>query len=618
NRMKKALFIVAMAAVIVSCSKDGHEVINPVQQNPDETYAKTEFNLDLRDFALAVNEAINTNASFRILVKEEALKMFDGDYDVLLSRVADKQVSYGELDNGASTPDKVKANFTVRDLLEDAYSKLNADNRLASPRAMAAVKRMDSRQQAPSGSLSLIDELTEKYPELQISVPVHIADLEDESYIPPVVFVPYEANETTTKYLPAFGDNEMVVIDAIDVPESAVIVIGMNERLPEMMDAGIPPTPTNLTAYEVNGCISLAWTMPSNTNSQDVSGYHIFRKIIHNSNNEPYTKIASITDHTNRTYLDVDIANNTTYGYYVQAFNSSDVSDISNQIFKSINRANAAVSFSATPESLNSVTLKWLYANGEYNGNVKIYKRQIGTTSYGEPIVTLPMPVDSYFDRNIIPGQKVEYKLVRVTPSGTSLPNYDFVYNSYRDISQDSKVLIKQVKYSDISKIESWWKGAPEFIVKVLRVVETTTVSLTDLQINMSSRTDNKWNDVDSEEGTVYNHWKPSDKVWYDSFSFYFVELDGWRMDLTSYWQSISLVGQKFAKIYIKDEKTQELLGASLEAINATAKVFGGFMTNNDDAIGYVYLNYYDPLDFEFTTNSAPKGGKLTVKFGND
>ncbi|MFV0392475.1 MAG: hypothetical protein ACK5KP_11450, partial [Paludibacteraceae bacterium] len=63
--MKKALFIVAMVAVIVSCSKDGHEVINPVQQNPDETYAKTEFNLDLRDFALAVNEAINTNASFR-------------------------------------------------------------------------------------------------------------------------------------------------------------------------------------------------------------------------------------------------------------------------------------------------------------------------------------------------------------------------------------------------------------------------------------------------------------------------------------------------------------------------------------------------------------------------
>ena len=86
--MKKNLLtmtIVALLLIFASCEKNDNDVNNPKPKNPEDLYAKTEYNLDMRDFAMAVNEAINTNKSFRKLVKEEALKKFDGDYDILLS-----------------------------------------------------------------------------------------------------------------------------------------------------------------------------------------------------------------------------------------------------------------------------------------------------------------------------------------------------------------------------------------------------------------------------------------------------------------------------------------------------------------------------------------------------
>ena len=62
--MKKLFFTFALAVLFTACNNDDNansEPVNPL--NPEELYAKTDYNLDMRDFAMAVNEAINTNAS---------------------------------------------------------------------------------------------------------------------------------------------------------------------------------------------------------------------------------------------------------------------------------------------------------------------------------------------------------------------------------------------------------------------------------------------------------------------------------------------------------------------------------------------------------------------------
>ncbi|GHU70274.1 hypothetical protein FACS189413_10400 [Bacteroidia bacterium] len=86
--MKKVIDITVIlfcAFIFTMCSKD--ELIQEVSE-PDlveETFVQNEYNLDLRDFALAVSNAMTNSKDFRKLIKKEALAKFDGDYDVLLS-----------------------------------------------------------------------------------------------------------------------------------------------------------------------------------------------------------------------------------------------------------------------------------------------------------------------------------------------------------------------------------------------------------------------------------------------------------------------------------------------------------------------------------------------------
>ncbi|MDR2652822.1 MAG: hypothetical protein LBC68_11020 [Prevotellaceae bacterium] len=68
--------------------------INRISVKPDnELYASTEYNFDLRDFALSVNEAVSTNKSFRQLLFDEVMRKFDGDFEVLVSSIADMKLT---------------------------------------------------------------------------------------------------------------------------------------------------------------------------------------------------------------------------------------------------------------------------------------------------------------------------------------------------------------------------------------------------------------------------------------------------------------------------------------------------------------------------------------------
>ena len=75
-------------------------------------------------------------------------------------------------------------------------------------------------------------------------------------------------------------------------------------------------------------------------------------------------------------------------------------------------------------------------------------------------------------------------------------------------------------------------------------------------------------------------------------------------------------MGQKFAKVYETDKTSKEVKGA-LEMLEVTGELIKELYQEGDEKIGYVHLNYYDNPKGEYSTNSAEKGGVLTVQFSD-
>jgi hypothetical protein len=589
----------------MSCDTNENVIDNNLSDsiNPEDLYVKNEFNLDMRDFAAAINEAVNTNKDFKSLLHKEALKKFDGDFDVLIKNIVDMQVKQdaGEAQLRSANL-RSASGFTVRDLLDDAFQTVSEKTKDESE---TSVKARFAELRTASPAASIVGSLTAKYPALQVSVPVAAEDLADPAYIPPVAFIPGEFRDDSTKHVPAMWRDSLTMIDAVNPPRNAVVVVGLSERYIKDIatDDVTPPTPVGLTAQVTEFGIYLNWNMPSETNLSNTIGYKVYKKVGTEAN---YSLVSSIVGYRNREYADQNVTHNVIYRYYVVAYNNYQTSSESNYV--TINtppRPAAASSFTVEQEALNLVRLRWVFGTSDYGGYVNIYKRNIGSgaTNY-DFVKRLQMPVDEYFDTDIKPGQKREYKIERVTGIGASIPKYDFIYTPYRDVSKNSAVYIKKVKYSDVSKIESWLRGAPEFKVKVLGVSGDKTYEIHEMYIQMNSRDDNKWNDVNV---CAITNWKPGGSRWFDCISFYFVEDDSG----ISKWREVSLNAINLAKV-IAGESTPYL-----KATDVIATVLKNWVDSDDEKIGYAYLNYYDPVDLEFTTGTAPAGGQLSVKFGN-
>jgi hypothetical protein len=286
------IFTIIFSIAFVACNNE--DVISSDQSDGivEELFEQNEYNLDLRDFALAVGSAMKTNGEFRKLIKTEALDKFDGDYDVLLSHILDKPLTqYDEADQLRSSD-----NYTVKNLLEASY------------------RSTISLQGAPlrASATSVISDLSAKYPNLQVSVPVHAEDWDAATVIPVVTFVPDEYDDGVTQSVTGYNpDGSLKIIDAVNPPDEAVIVINQNERLQLralrllINDEGIIPlAPTNLTATQMQMGILLSW---ENSSTSTTTGYKIYRKgpsdtnyVLYYTNNGPY----------NTTYYDTNLLQN--------------------------------------------------------------------------------------------------------------------------------------------------------------------------------------------------------------------------------------------------------------------------------------------------------------------
>lgn len=580
--MKKNLFILSFLSLLLifaSCEKNGNEVSNPLAKtNPEDLYAKTEYNLDMRDFAMAVSEAVNTNKSFRKLVKEEAMKMFDGDYDVLLSNIVERQVDTNECNNDINAPNRIVSNSTVRDLFENAFHTLNEKNKLESVRAKQMIKSSNSRQNISAVQSTLIDELIEEYPNLQISVPVHIEDLEDPNYFPPIAFIPEEYDEDKTLFVPAYKEDEMYELNTQEIPESAVIVVGMNERIDIIEDISIeePAAILKVSSTGLQDGISLTWTVPAP--HAPILGF----KVLRGTSSDNLEELNTRTSY-NAFYHDANIVSGTTYYYAVIVIYSGEVeSDISNIGFAVAPSSTAEpLTFTANVITNTYAELTWTLDPTKYIEKTELYKQNIGIPAYNL-VDIFNKNTTTYFDTNILPGNKYKYQLKNFTTNGGfSNSKTDFIYVPYRNPASLSPVRIKKVKWNDSWSLEGpFLQGAPEFYIKVLKVNKSDkkTFEVQDeIKVNIPTIY-REWGREEMDCDIYVFDWEPDDS-WYDMLTFYAIEADN------------SSLKMNFSAGYNVKDTTLTKLG-----FNGGVSAEYTF-SNDGDKIGYGYLNYYQPID---------------------
>ena len=96
--MKKLIFSVVVLVAITSCQSTLDNVVDP-----SENMNKTEMEINkksiyLKEFSAAFAKAINKYPQIRSIVKDEALKMFDNDYDVLYAVIKSEKIGESTLE----------------------------------------------------------------------------------------------------------------------------------------------------------------------------------------------------------------------------------------------------------------------------------------------------------------------------------------------------------------------------------------------------------------------------------------------------------------------------------------------------------------------------------------
>lgn len=498
------LLIFTLSIVFIGCEK--FDNINDNNLISNELYSPNDYNLDLKYFSIAVSQALQSNNEFRNIIKEESLLMFDGDYDILLSKIIDREIKTNTLSDKNYNSKK----YTVEDLLNKSYNQ-----------------NEDFIKSKTSKGLSIIEELSIKYPHLQISIPIHANEWDQENYIPIVAFLPDNYDESSTKYIPGYDEyGNNVEVDAINEPEEPVIVIAQNERV-ELLDYSIiqeglvPSTPFNLLGTQTESGIRLKWDMPSTADNMNTSGYYLYRKGVDDTS---YLKIATIYGVYNRSFDDNNVEANRSYSYFVMSYNQGLTSGASNYITVTApNYPKPVLSFEAIQQSKNQIELRWENDHSQYILETKLYKYVVGGTGGYQQIGTFTPNQHDYFDNNVLLGKKVLYKVTHRTSLGESNAKYDFVQAPYRDISKPSPVYIKKITIGDLSGIEGWPAGKPEFYVTVSNVGSLSKEPYT-IQDQINLKFDTRSKESQTFTGKKVLDWRPG--FWYDMLSFYALEYD--------------------------------------------------------------------------------------------
>lgn len=173
-----------------------------------------------------------------------------------------------------------------------------------------------------------------------------------------------------------------------------------------------PTAPSGLTATAVSGSqIDLSWT----DNSSDETGFSIFRKI---GAGGTYVKIASVGANVTA-YANTGLSANTTYFYFVRAFNTS-ASGNSNEVnATTLSDTPAAPSvLMATAVSKNQINLAWT-DNSNNEGGFKIERKTGAAGTYAQ-IATADSNATTFSSTGLSPNTAYFYRVRAYNAGGNS------------------------------------------------------------------------------------------------------------------------------------------------------------------------------------------------------
>lgn len=441
----KNRFILLILSIITlaSCMKDaGISVNHDIVETIVDTSAS--YDKEVYDFSKALNKALSENQDFRYLVKNEVQKQFDGDYDLLVKCAFEQDITPSDIMRTKSgCCDKI----TVKELLSYYYD--------------------DDVIQTKSSS-SVLDELIAKYPNLQISIPVHADNWNPETYIPNIAIIPEDYEDLVTEEVPGLdSEGNDIVIDALNAPDEPVIVVGLSERISSdiavtFSSRGVNQIPSiTLLGIYTNQAVQLTYTMNNTTSLQSVKIYRT------NANSYSFVHLANMYGPQ---FLDWTVEQGKYYSYYITA---TCVSTIDGQTYNVTSQVINIATNDNVPKPVSNLSVVNEYARKNFitwtnpssqNYPTLIYKTTPNMTD--RLIATLEPTVDYYYDEPSVPGEKWSYVVKKHNPNTGSVSSHKktFLYNPYRNPSGKSKVMLKKI-HIDIDELEGWLDGRPEFYI---------------------------------------------------------------------------------------------------------------------------------------------------------
>lgn len=299
-----ALFSISMGSIFVtSCSKTDDMVLMSTGARPsnqdDLLYEGMEITYvdSLVDmYSKVLSKSLNNN-ELRMIVKNMALTMFDGDYDILCTELQNVRLN--------------STGRTVAELMAASYSSI-----------------------FQGSGADFLDEVNNSLPNLQVAVPIHIDRWNPVGYVPFVVPLPLELNDRDNVMLEGYDRNLAIIhVSSLNEPDFPVIVVGISERVdrkgslivgtgPKAIDHIVPFPVSNLRCEYTTAANAVRLRWPA---VEGATGYEVYK-----TDDLGNDVVIGTTSGTANIFNSTGLETARTYQYMVRAFNDEGLSSYSN------------------------------------------------------------------------------------------------------------------------------------------------------------------------------------------------------------------------------------------------------------------------------------------------
>ncbi|MBR1513146.1 MAG: fibronectin type III domain-containing protein [Bacteroidales bacterium] len=293
-------FVIIMTTfLLLACCKKEEERINKTNfTTTDNKSLLSEVNDYIELYALGIAISL-CDEEFRSIIKEEAQKKFDGDYDILATSLQKRKLENKGVLVGEFLLENLEKNGIK---IEDDY----------------------------------LDEVASLIPNLQVSIPIKCDEWDEVNFIPPVVPVPVDFDDINNDFIDGYDRlGNQYTFSLKEDPDIPIIVVSVSERIDEngkfrweeeepvtllssfdslsITSRDIPVNPSSLTLHHgAANEIILEWPDVIGEN-----GYKIYRKV----DAGDFSLRATVSANNNG-YIDKYLSYGKRYWYKIKSYNN--------------------------------------------------------------------------------------------------------------------------------------------------------------------------------------------------------------------------------------------------------------------------------------------------------